>query len=76
MGDPNIIYDHIRIGNVRVNVLKDKLRVLEEVPNFEPKAVKTSPNRLRQSMASRMVNAPSTEGVGHELYNRDQDPND
>ena len=61
------MYDHIRVRNVQENILKDKQRVLEEGTMFDPKAVKTSPNRLRQLIASTMVDTPSLVDVGQEI---------
>ena len=64
VGGPNIVYDHIPVGNVWVKFLKDQPRVLEEGPFKEPKPVKTSPKPRRQSTTSRLVDAPSLGGVG------------
>ena len=62
-----IVYEHIRVGNVQEKVLKDQPRVLEEWAFLEPKAVKTSPNRLRQMMDRWPVDAPLMRVAGKYL---------
>ncbi|TMX04500.1 hypothetical protein EJD97_008041 [Solanum chilense] len=64
------------VGIFWVEVPKEKLRVLVEGPFKEPKAVKTSPNRLRQSTISRLVDAPSMGGLGKYFSEGDKSPNE
>ena len=59
VGGPKIVYDHIRFGIFWENIPKDQLRVLEKGLFIQTKAVKTNPNRLRQSAASSLVDAHS-----------------
>lgn len=67
---PKLVYDHIQVGNVTVNIPKDQPRVLEEEPFTRAKSYQTSPIYGWQSTTRRWCDEPYVRGVGWNLSMR------
>ena len=59
------MYDNFWVGNIRKNIPKDYLKVLEEGPMLVAKTAQCSPTYLWETMASSLVEGPV--GGGHHL---------
>ena len=53
-----LVYEHVRVGNIRANIPKDHPRVLEEGPKLVPKTAQDSPTNRWHSTPSGSVDAP------------------
>ena len=58
VGGPKLISDHVWVGNIRANIPKDHLEVLEEGSKVGAKTVQDSPTNGWQSTPSGSVDAP------------------